>query len=215
MGGLSDALGNHSESLKCFEIALQFASEKDYKSVCYNQAVALMKLGCFSDAASIIEYLIDEIPEDPKYVAERGYCALEMGYPEEALCYYEKAMELFKKSPTVEVGVCVYTGLCSSYLELDMKKEAVEIALEGLNKFADADPMLFHNAGAAFVNMGWYKEAKEVLQKGVEKFPGDEELKKFLNDVEEDDNPPEEGDILGLVLVVTAVLAHRKFGKRK
>jgi tetratricopeptide (TPR) repeat protein len=214
MGGLYDALENHSESLRCFEIALPFASEKDYKSVYYDKAVALMKMGCYCDASKIIEYLIEEYPEDPKYLAERGCCALEMGYFQESLSYYQKALQLYEKSPSVEAGVSAYTGLCSSYLNLGMKKEAVEIALEGYRRFQDEDPILYHNLGACFYELGWIRESREVLQKGIEKFPDDQELKTFLKDVQNDLDDPD-GDtkpFLGLLILVA--LLHKKLKKK-
>jgi tetratricopeptide (TPR) repeat protein len=214
MGGLPDSIGNHSESLKCFEIALRFASEKDFKSVYYDKAVALMKMGCYCDASKIIEYLIEEYPEDPKYLAERGCCALEMGYFQESLSYYQKALQLYEKSPSIEAGVSAYTGLCSSYLNLGMKKEAVEIALEGYRRFQDEDPILYHNLGACFYELGWIRESREVLQKGIEKFPDDQELKTFLKDVQNDLDDPD-GDtkpFLGLLILVA--LLHKKLKKK-
>jgi tetratricopeptide (TPR) repeat protein len=214
MGGLYDVIGNHPESLKCFETALRFASEKDYKSVCYNKAVALVKLGCYKDAASILEYLIEEYPENAKYLAERGYCSLVMGYPHEALQYYQRALQLYEKSPTVETGVCVYSGLCCAYMDLGMKKEAMEIALEGLTKFPDADPILYHNVGATFFELGWVGEAKDVLQKGVEKFPDDHELREFLEELENDldNDPPDGGELLGLLLLIAVI--RKKLSKK-
>lgn len=214
MGGLYDALGNHSESLKCFETALRFASENDYKSVCYNKAVALMKLECYREAASILEYLIEEYPEDPKYLAERGCCSLEMGYPQEALHYYQKALKLYEKYPTVETGISVYTGLCSTFLALQMKEESVRFAVEGLLKFPDEDSTLYHNAGATFYEMGWAEEALKVLQNGVEKFPNDHELRDFLKELENDidSDPPDGGELLALILLIAVI--HKKLRKK-
>ena len=63
--------------------------------------------------------------------------------------------------------------------------------------------------------MGWRKKVIEVLEKGVEKFLRDEELKKFLKDVEDDKDDPDKGDkppILGLILLIT--LLHKKLRKK-
>jgi hypothetical protein len=95
-----------------------------------------------------------------------------------------------------------------------MKREAIVIALEGLKRFPDQDSVLYHNGGAAFSGMGWRKEGLEILKKGVEKFPCDEELKKFLKDVEDDMDDPDKGDkppILGLLLLMA--LIHKKWRK--
>jgi tetratricopeptide (TPR) repeat protein len=209
MGILYDHLGDYSQALRCFETAVRFTSEKNPGPL-YNQALIMVKMGAYRDAASIIECLIEKYPEDPKYLAERGYCSLEMGYPQEALEYLQKAIGLFERFPSVDAGVSIYTGFCCAYMGLGMKKEAMEIALEGLTKFQDEDPILYHNAGATFYEMGWTEEARKVLQKGIEKFPDDEELKKFLNDVDEDLDDPDshmKPRLLGLLLLA---LFHRR-----
>ena len=204
MGAWHDSLGEDFESLKCMEIALRFAPE-DNSAGLYNKALTLIKLGCHGDALPIIDELIERYPDDPKHLADRGSCALDTGYPQEALNYYQKAMEVWQRNPIAYPGVCIYTGLCTAYLELGMKREAMEVALEGLKKFPDDDPALYQNVAATFFEMGWRKEVIEVLKKGVEKFPGDEDLKKFLKDVEDDMDDPDKGDkppILGLMLLM-------------
>jgi len=97
---------------------------------------------------------------------------------------------------------------------LGMKKEAMEIALEGLTKFPNEDSVLYHNAGTTFLETGCVEEARNVVQKGVEKFPDDEELKTFLKDVENDLDDPPGGEILGSLLIVAAVSAHKKLKKK-
>jgi len=65
--------------------------------------------------------------------------------------------------------------------------------------------------------MGWRKEALEILNKGVEKFPSDKELKKILKEVEDDMDDPDKGDkppILGLFLLM-AILYKNMRKKRK
>jgi hypothetical protein len=96
-----------------------------------------------------------------------------------------------------------------------MKREAMEIALEGVKKFPDDDPALYQNVAATFFEMGWRKEVIEVLKKGIEKFPDDEDLKNFLKDVEDDMDDPDKGDkppILGLLLLMA--LIHKKWRKK-
>jgi tetratricopeptide (TPR) repeat protein len=214
LGILHDNLGDHFESLKCFEAAIKFDPMKSPGPL-YNKALTLMGLGSFTDASRILDHLIEEYQDDPKYLADRGYCALRTGYSHEALQYYEKAMALFSESPDPHTGVCIYAGFCSSYLELGMKKEAMEISLEGLKRFPDQDSALYQNAGAAFYEMGWRKEAMEILKKGVEKFPEDEELKKVLKDIEDDMDDPDKGDkppILGALLLLALLY---KRGRKK
>jgi len=214
MGALCSELGDDFETLKCLDIALQFAPE-DNSAGLYNKAMVLIKLGCRRHALPIFDELIERYPDDPQYLADRGSLALDMGYPQQALQYYQKAMEIWQQNPVAYNGICLSTGLCSTYSELGMKKEALEIALEGLKKFPDEDPALYQNVAATFFDMGWRKEAMEALKKGVEKFPGDEDLKKFLKDVEDDMDDPDKGDkppLLGLMLLMALLY---KRGKKK
>jgi tetratricopeptide (TPR) repeat protein len=117
-------------------------------------------------------------------------------------------MALFSESSDPHTGVSIYAGFCSAYMELGMKREAVEISLEGLKRFPDEDSALYHNAGAAFYEMGWQKECLQILKKGVEKFPNDEELKQFLKGVEDNMDDPDGGDkppLLGVLLLLALI----------
>ncbi len=213
MGGLYDELGDGFGALKCLDMALQFAPENNSAGL-YNKVLILSKLGCYGDAVPILHELIERYPDNPKYLADRASLALDTGYPQEALQYYQKAMELWQQDPAAYTGICIYTGLCSAYSELGMKREAMEIALEGLKKFPD-DPALHQNVAATFLEMGWRNECMETLRKAVEKFPDDEELKRFLKDVEDDLDDPDKGDkppILGLLLLMA--LLYKKMGKK-
>ena len=215
MGGLYESLGDDFEALRCMDIALQFA-QGDNSTGLYNKFLILTKLGCYGDAVQIIEGLIERYPENHQYLADRGSCALDMGYPQETLGYYQKAMKLWQHSQGVHEGICIYSGLCSAYFELGMKREAMEIAFEGLKKFPDEDPILYQNVGATFFQMGWDKKAIEVLKKGIEKFPEDEELKQFLKNVEENIDDPDGGEkppLLSLILFLA--LIHKKMMKRR
>jgi len=215
MGGLYESLGDDFEALRCMDIALQFALG-DNSTGLYNKFLILTRLGCYGDAVQIIEGLIERYPENHQYLADRGSCALDMGYPQEALGYYQKAMKLWQRSQGVHEGICIYSGLCSAYYELGIKREAMEIAFEGLKKFPDEDPILYQNVGATFFQMGWDKKAIEVLKKGIEKFPEDEELKQFLKNVEENIDDPDGGEkppLLSLILFLA--LIHKKMMKRR
>ena len=206
-GALCDSLGDTFGLLECIEISLRFAPE-DNSAGLYNKALALIKLGCYGDALPIIDELIERYPDDPRHIAERGSCALDMGYPQEAIKYFQKAMEVWQQNPIVYPGICIYTGLCTAYLELGMKREAMETAMEGLKRFPDEDPILYHNVGATFYEMGWREEAIEVLKKGAKKFPKDEELKEFLKELEDDMDDPDGGKkppILGMILLMALI----------
>jgi len=215
MGGLHGSLGDDFESLKCFETAIQFAPKDNFAGL-YNKAFILMKLGCYGDAVSILNDLIKKDPQDPRYFSDRGSCALDMGYPQEALQYYQQAMEVWQPSPDIYTGVCIYSGMCSAYFELGMIDESMEIALEGLKTFPEEDAILYQNVGASYFQMGWNKEAIGVLKKGIEKFPEDEEIKSALKDIEEEMDDPDGNDkppIFGLILLLAFI--YKRLRKRQ
>ena len=209
-GVLYESQGDYFESLRCIEKGIQFAPEDSSVGLC-NKALVLVRLGRYGEALPIFDELVQRHPDDPKYLSDKGTCLLYMGYPQEALPNYQKAMEIWQQSPDTSTGICIYTGLCSTYLKLGMKKEGMEIALEGLKKFPDEDPALYQNVGAAFWEMGWPNETLEILKKGIEKFPEDEELKNFIKEAEDDMDDPDDGEkpsLLGLIFL-TAILQKR------
>ena len=100
---------------------------------------------------------------------------------------------------------------------MGQKKEAAEIALEGLRRFPDEDPILYQNVCATFWEMGWKQESREVLKKGIEKFPENEELKKVLEDIDDDTDDPDDGvkpPLLGLMLLTALIYKRMKERRR-
>ena len=81
----------------------------------------------------------------------------------------------------------------------------MRIGVEGITEFPYEDPILYHNVGAAFYEVGLKHESLEALRRGIEIFPDDKELKKFLNDLEDDLDDPQGGEFLGLILL-TAIM---------
>ncbi len=124
-------------------------------------------------------------------------------------------MEIWQQNPVVYTGICIYTGLCSTYSELGMKREAMEIALEGLKRFPDEDPALHQNVAATFLEMGWRNECMETLKKGLEKFPDDEELREFLKELEDDLDDPDVGETPPLEAILLLIaLIHKRWRKK-
>lgn len=80
-------------------------------------------------------------------------------------------------------------------------------------KFPD-DPASYQNLADGLWAIGLKNETREILQQAVERFPDDSELLAFLRDVEDDMDEPNGGEILGLLLIVVAVSAHKKLGKK-
>jgi len=183
----------------------------------YDKAVMFEKLGFDEEATGILDGLIEEYLEDPKFLVERGSYANEMGYPQEALQYYQRAMEFWINDPSTYMGIPIYAGLCHAYNELGEKRKAMEVALEGLKKFPNEDPILYQNVAATYYEMGWKDDAREILKEGIEKFPEDEDLKQCLKDLNDDLDDPEGGiiaTILGLI-VLTALSSKRMRGRRR
>jgi tetratricopeptide (TPR) repeat protein len=87
MGALYEDLGDDFKSLECIETAIRLAPEDDSTAL-YNKALALMRIGCYGDAVSVLDGLVERYPEDPRYLSDRGFCALDMGCPQEALQSY-------------------------------------------------------------------------------------------------------------------------------
>ena len=214
MGALMGHLGSHFEALRCFEKAVPLAHGEDDAAL-YNKSLTLIELACYEEAVPILGGLIEKRPEEPKYPLDRGVCSIFRGYPLEALQDYQEAMLLWKQNPDTFTGVRVYAGLASAFAELGMKREALEVATEGLKSFPDEDPVLYQNLGAVYWGLGWREQCREVLEKGVRKFPEDEELGNFLRELDDDLDDPDGGEkppLLGVLLLMA--LLHKK-GRRK
>jgi tetratricopeptide (TPR) repeat protein len=187
-GIVNNLLGNGLQALRCFEAAIEFGP-KETPELFYNKASALVNLRRYKEAIPILDQLIEHCPGRPMYLAERGECSLNTGYPYEALRYYQKALDLLDKNPEVEAGLCIYAGLSATYIELGMGKEAMEIALEGISRYPDKEPCLYYNLASALMAMGRKQEAREVLESGIKRFPESENLKMLLIDLEDMDDP--------------------------
>ena len=195
LGNLNGILGDHFESLICYEAAIRCDSEKSSGPL-YNKALSLMGLGSHADAVLIIDHLIEEYPKEPMYFAERGNCALDTGYPREALQYYQRAMALFSESPEIHIGVCIYAGMCSAYIELGMKREAIMAALEGLKRFPDEDSVLYYKCRRCFFGDGLAQGSCGSSRKGARRNfrMMRTSRRKFLKEVEDDTDDPDRGD---------------------
>lgn len=211
-GIVNNLLGNGLQSLRCFEAAIEFGPKKT-PELFYNKALALVKLQRYREAILILDQLIEHCPR-PMYLAERGNCSLETGYPCEALRYYQKALDFLNKNPEVEAGVCIYAGLSATYIELGMRKEAMEIALEGISRYPDKEPALYYNLGSTLMAMGYKEEAREVLKLGIKRFPESEYLKKLLRDVDDMDDPHSgRSTMIGILLLVASI--KRRFRRKR
>jgi len=206
MGLLHKRLGHDLDALKYFKQALKY-SPCDRHAL-YDKAITLSELGYYEDSLSIMKKLIKKYPDDAEYLIETGFCHSMMGYPEKAIEYYKKA------SDTGSLSTCIYGGITISYMEMGLKREALETALEGMKVFPDKASM-YENLGEAYFEYGWIDEARATLQEGLKKFPDDEGIKKILDRIEEDENDPDKGrkPTIGSMLIMLALIM-KKLGKK-
>jgi tetratricopeptide (TPR) repeat protein len=214
MGNLALRVEDHLTALKCYDRAIAF-SHGDSSAAHYGKALALENLGKVKEAVRILNTLIEQYPEDPLFLIEKAHCTLEMGYPLDALKLYRQATILWRRSEEFHEGLALYTGICSALLDLNMNREALEAAIEGLKRLHGGHPTLFYNAGRAFWGLGMTEDAKEILEEGLKRFPGDEDLIELLKEIEDDcDSPSSSGPpefILATILL--ALIARRKHPK--
>lgn len=107
----------------------------------------------------------------------------------------------------------LYSGICTAYIDLHMKKEAPEVAIEGLKELP-GHPTLYYNAGRAYCGMGMSEEAMEILQKGLQKFPENQDMRELLKEIEEDMDSPDGGGPSIFALIFLALLIRRKSKKK-
>lgn len=98
---------------------------------------------------------------------------------------------------------------------MGLKKEALEMAQEGISEFPDV-PGMYENLGEAYFEHGWIDDAKKVLEEGLKKFPDDERLKEVLKKIEDDTDDPDKNrkpPLIGIMLLLSLIL--NRIGKKK
>ncbi len=203
-GVLNQRLGYALESLKCFQFAQEYAPPDQLEAL-FDIASALSELGYHGEALRIYKRLIKREPNEPMYLNALGSCLLEMKYPKEALKYYKRAYLTGKLSPGI------FEGLYCSYSSMGLKKEALEVALEGIKEFPDEEPSLYAMAGEAYQELGWRDESIGILNEGLKKFPNDKELEEMLEETDGDSDDPDKAGkqpLLG-VLLLTLLMQKR------
>ena len=207
LGNVLLELNNELEALKVFEVALKFALPEGEASILYNKSLALNRLGYYGDAEGILQELIKKNPNNPDYIIEMGYCSLYRRDSNDAIDWFLKAKTLGHSCPEIYDGLyCVYRGM-------SLWSESLEIALRGLQEFPEA-PRFYELVGHAYMERKWLGDAKDIIEKGLKKFPDDEGLKELLEKVGDETDDPHGGEILGLLLIVAAVSAHKKLRKK-
>jgi len=192
-GVLYRRLGRGYKALQYIEKAL--LQNPENCETLFNKANTLYSLNLYEDAISIYQKCSEKNPDEPYHFTMLGRCYLGIGSPEEAVKYFESALDL-NHVPEA------YTGLYWAYEGIGLLNEAREIAEKGLRKFPDEDACLYLNLANAYYNRGWIDEAKEVIQEGLKKFPDDEDMIKLLREIEDDSNDPKKGSNLPMLLAI-------------
>lgn len=207
MGCLHQWLDNDFEALKYFEQAVKFTP--DGRNALYNKALSLNNLGYYEDAEPIIKDLIEKYPDDPEYLVEMGYIDICRGYPKEAIPFYKKAKD------AGYLNWSVYDGLFWAYFNMGLKNDVIQIASEGIKELPDSHSCLYGDLSRVYKEMGWVDEARDIVKKGLEIFPDNNDLTELLKEIENETDDPDKGNkptILGLLLLSVII---NKLRKRK
>jgi tetratricopeptide (TPR) repeat protein len=215
MGNLHLTLENYSEALKCFHRAILLSPDHNSTAL-FSASVGFKKLNRFQQAILILDSLIRKHPEDALFLVERGHCAIEMGNPQEALVFYLRAKSIWRNSGNFQEALALFSGLTTVYIDLQMNKEALKIAVEGLKKLDGGHPILFYNLGRALCGMNMIEEARETLREGLRKFPNNADLLELIQEIEDDmDSPsPQGGTEIIFALILLALIARRKHPRK-
>lgn len=160
LGILYNNTGDHYEALRYLDRALAIDPKNNQWSL-HNKASALTFLGYYEEAHKNWTDLIEMMPDAPYYIVELANCDLQRGNPPAAIQSFRKAIESGYKSPRV------YLGLCQAYSNMDCAYESFAMALEGVNKFPNQEPLLYAFLGTGHMKLEQFKEAKTAFQQGL------------------------------------------------
>jgi hypothetical protein len=74
---------------------------------------------------------------------------------------------------------------------------------------------MYPNMGQGHFEMGWVEEARSILNEGLRKFPGDEDIENMVQKIEDETDDPDKGKkppILGLLLLLS--LIQKRVGRK-
>lgn len=204
MGVLYRLQDCHVDALKYFKQA--FKNCPSASQAHFFKAASLSELGYYEEALSIVRKLIKEEPDHGSYLVEAGYCTQMMGYPEEAVGYYKKALNCGY------VSSGIYAGLTFSYMNMGLKHDALEIAQEGLKEYPEM-PCMYIYLSECYLEYDWVDEARSTIEEGLKKFPDDEDLQDALQSIEDETNDPDSNKkppFLGIMLLLSLILKRNK-----
>ena len=197
-------LNEFEKSLECTERAL-LIDPHDHR-IQFNKAVDLHNLGFYEDAREILLKILKRRPREQWSHSLLGHCYGQMGYPDDAQKHFLAAISFGYRF------VDAYEGLFLAYYNQGMRNDAINTALQGIRKYPGQEPELYMNLAASYHEMGWTTEAIEVLQQAIAAFPENDELKAWLDELENDMNDPGQGEEAEKPKILV-ILGQKKDGK--
>ncbi len=76
-----------------------------------------------------------------------------------------------------------------------------------LREFPDV-PFMYANLCEGYFEKGWVEEARSILNEGLRKFPGDEDIENLLAKIADETDDPDKGKklpIIGLLLLLSII----------
>jgi arylsulfatase A-like enzyme/Tfp pilus assembly protein PilF len=140
-------------------------------------AAAKLEEGKTSELTELCNKMISIKPDHVMAYHFLGKSALANGQYEEAFKYYSKHVELDPQA------YGAYCNLGVSLVHLNRLEEAIEFFNRSIRISPDILPEAYENLSHALRNLGRFDEAIDQIQKGIEIFDGNENLKKELQKV--------------------------------
>ncbi len=179
-------LNEHGKALEVFEQA---------QRLLFDQAVYCYNNGFYEDAIEILQKLLTVRLRNPKII-DYGACHYLIGHSYNFMGYPEDARESYIKALAFGYDCAdLYHGLCHTYYAQGMLSDAISACIEGIRKHPTSQSKNYKDlAYGYYYGMGWTSETLDVIQKGIEIFPDDDELKEWLNKIENDMKDPNKGN---------------------
>lgn len=186
-------LGNAHHLNKDYRQALKYFEKADLlrpddPEILLTIGNALYGVGCYDEAHSIFQKLELEHGKTPHITAMLGYCTLATGYPDIAAEYFRELINTDFETPDI------YNGLYWSYSDIGLEADAMDLILEGIQKYPTEDSQLYVDIGYEYFNRGWTEESIDILKKGLGIFPDDEEIKDLIEQIDDQLNDPNNGE---------------------
>lgn len=169
------ANGNHKEALPIF---IRLSENPDYGKPSKNYIFSIyLARANYAQAMDLINEMIRENPDEQRYVLRKIDLLMAMEeYPDA----YELARTYKEQYPDNLEYQYMFKDLSIEYIKYLNKHEGYETVKDVADALVDEDPdsMLAYNyAIGARISMSQYEEAMEMIQRALERFPNDKQLR--------------------------------------